>query len=458
LLYLSKDAWTETKRQQSFTFQPKTEKFSFRKVFLPLTNLFAKPRLFFSNILLKLRSIGKKPKKPEKVKLRVAENRKLKEKFKIPKINIALKIPQIKLPALFSKNVILLSSLILILLAGFFIFKIQEQRQLKRYETALNFIRENILQAEQYLTLKNEQKAFLIFKEALEDILPLTEEKTTLQDQALSLMNSIEENLEKISKLEKIQDPKLIFQFDENEFIPQKMISFHNNLYFFSPLANNVYMLDISGEAGEKNILQIEQPFSEAVIYDGQLLFFQEPNLVFLLINDQWKEPISLALPYADFDPKTMAVYRSSLYFLDDKTGEIIKYPYPLSENKDAPQSWLAENAKKVVGAQSIAIDGPVWILNKNNTISNYYTGAFRKTITPDFFPQPENLSSIQASYGLFYILEPSKKRLIVLTQSGNTVKQWQSEQFDNLKDFAVSDDGGTVWLLNGVKIYEVSF
>ena len=463
----TKEVWPETQRQKSFTFQSKTEKFSFKKVFLPLTNLvkrfaifrasheFGKPRLLLSNILLKLKGIGKKPQKPKKVKVRVAENLKLKNTIKIPKINIALPIPKIKLPALFNKNLILLSSLIFILLAGFFIFKIQEQRQLKRYETVLNNVQENISQAEQYLALNNEVKAFSIYKKARQDILPLAEQKSALQNEAISLKNSIDESLEKISKLEKIPDPKMLFEFNEKEFIPQKMVFFNDNLYFFSPLANNLYQLS---PAGEKNILQIEQPFNEAAVYDSQLLFFQKPNLIFFLKNGNFSQPISLNLPYADFDPKAFAAYRSSLYFLDTQTGEIIKYAYPLSENKDFPQTWLVGNAKKVTGAKSIAIDGPVWILNKDNTISQYYTGTFRKTITPDFFPQPENLSSIQALYGLFYILEPVQKRIIVLTENGSIVKQWQSEKFDNLKDFAVSDDGGTIWLLNGVKIYEVSF
>jgi len=298
----------------------------------------------------------------------------------------------------------------------------------------------------------------------------VSKEKSALQEEAISLKDSIQKSLEKISKLEQVTDPSLLFEFDEKEFIPQKMVFFKDNLYLFSPISDNVYKLSL---ANEKNVLETNQRFNEAVSFDNQILFFQKPNLIFFLkngglvdelrssspfANAQVSEPISLSLPYPDFDPKTLAVYRSSIYFLDEKKGEIIKYPAPLTQNKDFPQTWLAKETKKAVGAKSIAIDGPIWILNKDNTISQYFRGNLKETIIPDFFPEPENLSSIQASYELFYVLEPAQKRIIVLTKTGDIIKQYQSEKFDNLKDFAVSEDGKTIWLLNGVKVYQINF
>jgi len=475
------------------------------------SSLTKKRWLFFPNFLSKLTAVAKKFQKLKKVKV--------KPEIKIPKINISFKKPQIKISAIFRKNLALVSSLILVIILGFFIFKGGERAKLKEYQLTLTGIRENMSQAENYLALNgeenkssssatesrlrdeggkesealfdfaaarvNEKNAFLIYKKAWQDILLILEEhsffstprfarvskeKSALQEEVVSLKDSIQKSLEKISKLEQVSDPSLLFEFNEKEFIPQKMVFFQNNLYLFSPLANNVYKVN---PKGEKNVLQINQPFNEAAEFGSQILFFQKPNLVFFFKNNslvdelrssspfanaQVSEPISLSLPYPDFDPKTLAVYRSSIYFLDEKKGEIIKYPAPLTQNKDFPQTWLAKETKKAVGAKSIAIDGPIWILNKDNTISQYFGGNLKETITPDFFPEPENLSSIQASYELFYVLEPAQKRIIVLTKTGDIIKQYQSEKFDNLKDFAVSEDGKTIWLLNGVKVYQINF
>lgn len=447
LLLFSKDEYSENQRQRSFNFQAKPEKFSLREPFLPFIKAFGKAKSYCKKTLLKFNAAGKNLLKLKEFKL--------KSKLRIPKIKAGSK-SGIKIPAiLLRKNAVLILSLTLILLLGSLLFQKQERDKLKMIETAMAEIRQEILQAEDYLALDNDKKAYEIYKKALEQVILISKEKSALQDEALALENSIEENLEKISKLEKVSDPELLFEFDEKEFIPQKMVLFQSNFYFFSPLSGDAYKVDL---AGEKSVLNLGQPFSEAVDFGSQILCFQKPNLVFFLRNNSLSEPFSLTLPYSGFNLKTLAVYRSNLYFLDAEAGEITKYEYPVTENKDFPQTWLVKGTQKVDGAKSMAIDGPIWILNKDNAVSQYYNGNFRKTMALDIFPVPENLSKIQALYGLFYILEPSKKRLIIMTEGGEVVKQFQSEKFDNLKDFSVSSTGRTIWLLNGVKIFKVSF
>jgi len=461
LLLLTKEVWPEKERQRAFTFQAKAEKFSFKKAFSPLTNALKKihPLKNLQSLtrakLVSLNAISKFARFWQKFsKLRIAKVHPARSVIS-DGAKVQIKKPEIKLTPIFRKNLVLVLSLILVIILGFFIFKAGEQTKLKKLQLTLTLIRENMSQAENYLALKDEKNAFLIYKKAWQDILPPSKEKSALQEEAVSLKDSIQKSLEKISKLDKVSDPSLLFEFNEKEFIPQKMVFFKDNLYLFSPISDNVYKLSL---ASEKNVLPTNQRFNEAVSFDGQILFFQKPNLIFFLKNGCLSQPISLGLPYPDFDPKTLAVYRSSLYFLDEKKGEIIKYPAPLAQNKDFPQTWLAEETKKAMGAKSLVIDGPIWILNKDNTISQYFGANLKETIVPDLFPEPENLSSIQASYELFYVLEPAQKRIIVLTKTGDIIKQWQSEKFDNLKDFAVSGDGKTIWLLNGVKVYQINF
>ena len=492
LLLLTKEVWPKIERQRAFTFQAKAEKFSFKKAFSPLVNALKKihPVKNLQSLtrakLVSLNAISKFARFWQKFsKLRIAKVHPARPvisneaKVKIAPhqfLNRLMKIRQRVHPQnwwgapIFRKNLVLVLSLIMVIILGFFIFKVGERAKLKELQLTLTGIRENMFQAENYLALKNEKNAFLIYKKAWQDILLISKEKSALQEEVVSLKDSIQKSLEKISKLDKVSDPSLLFEFNEKEFIPQKMVFSKDNFYLFSPFADNVYKLSLTSE---KNVLPTNQRFNEAVSFDGQILFFQKPNLIFFLkngslvdelrssspfANAQVSEPISLSLPYPDFDPKTLAVYRSSLYFLDEKKGEIIKYPAPLTQNKDFPQTWLAKETKKAVGAKSIAIDGPIWILNKDNTISQYFGGNLKETIAPDFFPEPENLSSITALYELFYVLEPAQKRIILLTKTGDMIKQWQSEKFDNLKDFAVSEDGKTIWLLNGVKIYQINF
>jgi len=60
------------------------------------------------------------------------------------------------------------------------------------------------------------------------------------------------------------------------------------------------------------------------------------------------------------------------------------------------------------------------------------------------------------ATLPYLYLLEPVQKRIIILDKKGQIVKQFQSQKFDNLLDFAISENGKTIYLLNGLKVYKI--
>jgi hypothetical protein len=98
-----------------------------------------------------------------------------------------------------------------------------------------------------------------------------------------------------------------------------------------------------------------------------------------------------------------------------------------------------------------MAIDTSIWILDKSNQIKNYHNGIYKKTLELNIFPEFENPVKIYTSAEslYLYILEPCKNRIIILTKDGKIFKQFQSEKFDNLKNFHISQDEKTIYLLN---------
>lgn len=447
LCFLTKETWAADKKPKIFTFQREAEKFSVLQVFQPLVDGSRSLKLKFLKGLEKLKQAPKKFLKFGKPRT--------KSRIKKLKIKTSLRHSRIELPANLKKNLISVLLLVILLLSGFFIFKREEQTKLKEYKLVLATVNQDILQADNFLLLKNQEKAFPILKEAWQELLPLTERKSAIQKEAVSLKDALEGKLKKASNLEKIAEPELFFEFDQKEFIPQKMAYFDGNLYFFSSFSDDIYKLT---QEAEKSVLQTGQRFNKAAVSGNSLLFFKKPNLISVLNNGQIGELLSLLLPYPDFNPKDFAVYQSSLYFLDGKNGEIIKYPGPISTGKDNPQLWLRRDTKKAADSESVAINGSVWVLNADNTIFRYFGGDFQDSLTIDFFPFPKDLSKISSQFEFLYLLEPAQKRLIVLTKTGGVTKQFQSEKFDNLKDFAVSENGRIIWLLNGAKIYQIKF
>ena len=287
------------------------------------------------------------------------------------------------------KKLILVLALIISLPLAFLIFKQAGQRKENEIKVSLSAIQEKVDQAESFLIFKNEEEANSLFKEAWREILPLIETETSIRADAISLKQSIEENLKNLNKLETIENPEIAAEPDEN--------------LFSSP--------------------------SDSLV----------------------------ELPPFDFNFDLSASYLSNLYFLDKETCEIIKYPYLSKSKWGAPKKWM-EDKGPCSEPKSMAIDGSVWILNQDNSISRYHSGSYQETITLDFFPFPENITKIKTESNLpyFYLLEPVKKRIIIIDKTGKIIKQFQSEKFDNLKDFDISDDGKIIWLLNNSEVYKL--
>ena len=75
-----------------------------------------------------------------------------------------------------------------------------------------------------------------------------------------------------------------------------------------------------------------------------------------------------------------------------------------------------------------------------------------------EIFPSPKAFSKIFVSLQLpyLYILEPSQNRIVILNKSGQIIKQFQSEKFDSILDFAVSENGREILILNSQRIYKI--
>ena len=167
--------------------------------------------------------------------------------------------------------------------------------------------------------------------------------------------------------------------------------------------------------------------------------------------------PENLVPPGPNFNFDLSLSYLSNLYFLDKKTCEIVKYPYLKPANFGLPQIWKKQD-EKCSEPKSMAIDGSIWLLNRDNSILRYKTGLYQETLKIDASPQIENITKIEtkANIPYLFLLEPAKKRVIVVAKTGEVIKQLQSKKFDNLQDFAISGDGKTIYIVNGSKIYKV--
>ncbi len=427
------------------TVSPKLlKKFSLKEAFSPFLNLFKKIRKST------FPSLG------------------LKTKLMLPQIIVTktkLSSSRKKVKAFFlNKKLSLIFVLVILLSLGFFLSRFEQERNIKIYNKDLAEIRQKLILADSLLILKEAspeaiQEANLLLKETWEEISSLSKKvmglPETLNYQVSTLKDEISEKLAELNKLERIENPQVLFEFERKTFVPLKLLVFNENLYFFNPYSKNIFQLK---ENGEKNIIETEQEIDFAVSLDDSISFFSKPAQLIILKNNNLTY-LSLETPYPDFNFNDFSSFRKNIYFLDKKEGQIIKYPFIRNLEWDSPQLWLDSKTTKVMGTDSFAIDTAIWLL-KENSIYKYYEGKFEKEIEFEIFPSPKDFSKIFTSPILpyLYILEPVQKRIVILDKSGNIIKQFQSEKFDNLLDFGVSENGRIIYLLNSLKVYKIEF
>ncbi len=372
------------------------------------------------------------------------------------------------------RSLILISLLAIFLILGSFIFNKLEEKQSKIYQAQLNQIQIKVSQAENYLTVgKNNQKmlnrANVLLKESWNEISSLSNTassfSSTLSTRIFNLKNTVSQDLSQINNLKVINDIQPIFEFKTKEFIPLRITAETKNLYLFSPYSENVFKID---EKNTGKILTISKNIQAANSLSDSVLLFSKPNFIISLKDESFGPTIALGTPYPNFNFNTFSSYQSGLYFLDSQKGAIVKYNYLGNSSWEAPYLWLSKEVKNATDFRSIAVDGSVWILTKNNAVQRYYAGRLQEDLNLDIFPEIKDITKIFTTSQLpyLYLLEPLQKRIIVLAKSGPTsspqagqiLYQFFSSQFDNLLDFTVSTNGRTIYLLNGFKIYQISF
>lgn len=156
--------------------------------------------------------------------------------------------------------------------------------------------------------------------------------------------------------------------------------------------------------------------------------------------------------------PGGLGVYLGSLYVLDKKANKIIKFPVT-NEGFGETNYFASGTTPDVSQATGMAIDGSIFVLSKNGTITKFTKG------TADDFKITNLDKGLLNPAGIFttidgdklYILDNGHARVVILNKSGAYQAQYQVPQAKTAKALAVDEKNKKIYLLSGGKVFEAS-
>lgn len=428
---------------------------------------------------IKPRTLDKLKAQTQNLALNLIKRSKVKEKYYNLKTQI-INFKNYKITALYQQNKLAFfaASLLVILIL---ILPFAAAQKINHYVKTNNFnrlsaeIQEIQKKTDSALVYQDKEKAkgLLERNQVLVANLLTYSQKSPLRrsDQILSKITEIkekhQEQQDSINNVIRIKELEEILDFSTSGFIvnPIGINKIKNYLYFYELDSGILYKFNLSPENENKDLILVfisakDELRKMTSLENGRVVLLGQGGKVYLYnsnTNDHNAYLLEPPIPIENI--KDVKNFLSNFYVLDTGQGNIIKYSSQPSGENIKGTNWLPEPAEELKQAQSMAIDGSVYILNSEGLIVKYYKGKKAEEINPQL-EKPLGGDSkifIRTDFKNFYIFDPKNKRLIVLNKQGEVINQYLNDELVNLQDFWVTKDEKEAYLLCGKKVFKLN-
>lgn len=145
----------------------------------------------------------------------------------------------------------------------------------------------------------------------------------------------------------------------------------------------------------------------------------------------------------------------SKVYMIDKAKTQVVSFA--VNDRSFSNPTVSIKPTPELANASDLAIDGNIYIAS-GGTIHKFNSGEKQ-----DFSIGVSAISSTaklytQIDYNYIYVLDIGNKRIVILNKDGSKFTTLVSDQFNDLKDFAVDETNKTIYVLNSSNLLEVKF
>ena len=267
---------------------------------------------------------------------------------------------------------------------------------------------------------------------------------------------------QRLQKIRLIDSPKILS--DISNLIPTGKITqatvIGNTFILLNASAQSLVATDIISGISEVNdavTAESQTPFLLASVSPVAYILNQELSLSKYTPATDSLSPVSFTPPLDSANLSAAASYSSRLYFIDINTNQILK-SLPSNGGYSRPTAWLL-GQKDLSLANSLAIDGSIYVGFQNGTIQKYTQGEEATFALQEISPALQHINALwtDETTSTLYVLDSDGSRVLMINKNnGNLLQQLVITNIGKIDSFGISEANQTILFVSGTDVYSV--
>lgn len=358
---------------------------------------------------------------------------------------------------------ILVVVVIIAILIAFAFFSYQRRNENQRITQLILPLETQVAQAKE-IAVTDPITAREMVTNAIDQIKLLEQEnsKSSAVELFAQSMQSWNEYLESISGREELRDLDIFYdlRLAKSDFISSGIDISGKNLVIFDSEMKQVLLL----EHDSKRVLAVDLSNREilrhAVINNSEVFTLVDGVYKFEVDFDSEPELEEVkVLGDSNRNATLLDAYDRYVYVVNPEKRNIYRY----AESEDGysdPVGWM----RSATGIQyeqlrSISVDGNVWLTTSDGQIKKFANGAeesfalrgLELAFEQDLYVYTnENLENL-------YVLDPANNRVVLLSKTGDFIREYKSVSLGAASNLAVSEELGKIFVTSGSIIYQIN-
>lgn len=330
------------------------------------------------------------------------------------------------------------------------------------YNTEIVAVEEKQKEAESYLLYGENIKALESVRNATNQLAALKHETPEKQKNADKLKSELDQLLLKIQKITTIT-PEKITDIHETQVDahPDSLVLAGDQIIVTGKNDTSLYLIStLTGKVERKSVETARELSNGYTAKDGSQVAFVSGKDMIVAYDTTSDSIISKTIGYPNQGVvlTDIALYNARLYVLDSANGAIYRHnPTQIGYDNGALWSKNLSDPEILKNGVSFGIDGDLFVLTSKGKIVKLTAGDEQPFEIKGLDPVLDSptLLETNSEFNNLYILEPSRKRIVIIDKEGNFKKQFTTDLWKNPTGLAISIDEKQAYVLDGTTVYK---